>query len=130
MAEASGAPTPRVEKSSGWLVPSPVVSAVVAIAIIAAFGFAFRDFFSLQYHYATVKASDWGHTLFIPLIALYVVFLHKADLFERPFKTAWAGLGTGSATLETARRGQEPVDGQEWTLSCVRGGRATSARPG
>lgn len=93
MAEAAGAPTPQVEKPSGWLVPNPVVSAVVAIAIVAAFGFAFRDFFSLQFHYATVKASDWGHTLFIPLIALYVVFLHKADLFERPFKTAWAGLG-------------------------------------
>ncbi|MCP4740867.1 MAG: exosortase/archaeosortase family protein, partial [Actinomycetales bacterium] len=52
--------------------------------LTACLGVAFRDFFLLQYHYATVEAADWGHTLFIPLIALYVVLLHKVDLFKGP----------------------------------------------
>jgi len=77
----------------GWIVPSPVAAAVVAVAIVGTFWFAFRDFFNLQVHYATKEAADWGHTLFIPLIALYVVFLHKADLFARPFRTSWSGIG-------------------------------------
>ena len=93
MGQTQATQVSRDQTPSGWIVPTPIVGTVVAVAILAAFGFAFRDFFTLQYHYATVNASDWGHTLFIPLIALYVVFLHKADLFERPFTTGWAGIG-------------------------------------
>ena len=93
MAQTEETAGTRDQSTSGWIVPSPVAGSVIALAVLAAFGFAFRDFFSLQYHYATVNAADWGHTLFIPLIALYVVFLHKADLFARPFTTGWAGLG-------------------------------------
>ncbi|MEC8320851.1 MAG: exosortase/archaeosortase family protein [Planctomycetota bacterium] len=89
---APPAGTPSGDRQ-GWLVPSPLVSGVVAIAVVLSLFFAFRDFFALQYHYAIKNSSDWGHTLFIPLIALYVVFLHKADLFERPFRTAWSGVG-------------------------------------
>ena len=63
--------------------PSNGVLIAALVLFTACLGIAFRDFFLLQYHYATVEAADWGHTLFIPLIALYVVLLHKADLFER-----------------------------------------------
>lgn len=83
----------RPDDQEGWLVPSPVAAGVVAVAIVGTLWFAFRDFFALQVHYATAEAADWGHTLFIPLIALYIVFLHKADLFARPFRTSWAGVG-------------------------------------
>ena len=82
-----------VAKEAAWLVPSPVAALVISAAIIGSLFFAFRDFFLLQYHYATTDSADWGHTLFIPLIALYVVFLHKADLFARPFQSTWSGLG-------------------------------------
>lgn len=86
----ASAETPGTE--AGWLVPSPAVVAVIGVAIMASLFFAFRDFFLLQYHYATTDSADWGHTLFIPLIAVYVVFLHKADLFTRPFQSTWSGL--------------------------------------
>lgn len=89
----SASPAEPSTSGDGWLVPSPVAAGIVAAAILAVFWFAFRDFFALQVHYATKEAADWGHTLFIPLIALYIVFLHKADLFARPFKTAWSGVG-------------------------------------
>lgn len=75
-----------------WLVPGPIATAIACVGLLAAFWFAFGDFFRLQYHYATREATDWGHTLFVPVIALYVVFLHRADLLARPFRTGWTGI--------------------------------------
>ena len=77
-------PNTEAEPTRPWLTPSNGVMIAVLVLLTACLGVAFRDFFLLQYHYATVEAADWGHTLFIPLIALYVVLLHKADLFEGP----------------------------------------------
>ena len=76
----------------GWLVPSPVAAIIAGIGLTAAVIFAFWDFFSVQWHYAMTEPADWGHTLFIPLIALYIVILHRANLFARPFKSGFTGL--------------------------------------
>ena len=89
---ASTTATTDPDSQRSWLVPGPVAVTVACIGLIAAFWFAFEDFFLLQYHYATEEAADWGHTLFVPLIALYVVFLHRADLVARPFRTGWSGI--------------------------------------
>ena len=75
--------TTEADPARNPITPSNGVMIAALILFTACLGIAFRDFFLLQYHYATVEAADWGHTLFIPLIALYVVLLHKADLFER-----------------------------------------------
>ena len=93
MSDTKTEPTTSETGDAGWLAPSPVILAVIASAILFSLWFAFQDFFALQFHYATKEAADWGHTLFIPLIAIYVVFLHKADLFARPLRTGWAGIG-------------------------------------
>ncbi len=76
----------RIEERQiqGWLTPSNGMMFAALLFFAACVGIAFRDFFLLQYHYATVESADWGHTLFIPFIALYVVLLHRADLFDRP----------------------------------------------
>ena len=75
-----------------WITPPNGVMLAAMVLFAACLGVAFRDFFLLQYHYATVEAADWGHTLFIPLIALYVVLLHRADLSERPFVPSKIGI--------------------------------------
>ena len=93
MSETTTTQHPTKTPEDGWLAPSPVILAVVSSATLLSIWFAFRDFFALQYHYATKETADWGHTLFIPMIALYVVFLHKADLFARPLRTGWTGIG-------------------------------------
>ena len=77
---------------AGWLVPSPVAALIAAVGLTAAIVFAFWDFFSVQWHYAMSEPADWGHTLFIPLIALYIVILHRANLFSKPFKSGYTGL--------------------------------------
>ena len=76
--------TARTESTRNWLTPSNGVMITAMLLFAACLGVAFRDFFLLQYHYATVEAADWGHTLFIPFIALYVVLLHRSDIFDRP----------------------------------------------
>ena len=91
MDETRNIETPE-DDASGWHVPSPVAMGVAAAGLTAAFVFAFWDFFEVQYHFAMSQPADWGHTLFIPLIALYIVGLHRADLLSRPFKSGYAGL--------------------------------------
>ena len=76
----------------GWLVPGPVAMCIALCGLAAAIVFAFWDFFNVQWHYATTEPADWGHTLFIPLIALYIVALHRADLFAKPFKSGFTGI--------------------------------------
>ena len=82
--------TPR--ESSGWLIPGPVAMAVATAGVTGAIVFAFWDFFEVQYHFALAQPADWGHTLFIPLIALYIVGLHRADLLSGPFRSGYSGL--------------------------------------
>ena len=82
----------KEDSARKWITPPNGVMLAALVLFAACLGVAFRDFFLLQYHYATVEAADWGHTLFIPLIALYVVLLHKADLSERPFVPSKLGI--------------------------------------
>ena len=88
----SEAKNPDTDQIRRPLTPSNGLIVGGFVVFVACLAVAFSDFFLLQYHYATVEAADWGHTLFIPLIALYVVMLHRADLCERPFVPAKSGV--------------------------------------
>lgn len=52
----------------------------------------FWSFFYRQVRFALVFQADWGHTLVIPLIAGYFVYLKREKLLSRPFRTTWIGL--------------------------------------
>jgi exosortase len=52
----------------------------------------FWDFFETQVTWAWREPADWGHTLVIPAIAGYFVYLHREKLLAEPFRTAWIGL--------------------------------------
>jgi exosortase len=73
------------------LTPAPWTIAIAVGVLVAAVVFAFWDFFAVQWHYATKEPADWGHTLFVPLIALYVVSLHRAELLAKPLRGAASG---------------------------------------
>jgi len=49
----------------------------------------FWDFFSRQMSWAIRQQADWGHTVVIPLIAGYFVYLKWRELSARRFKTTW-----------------------------------------
>ena len=54
--------------------------------------FVFWDFFESQIRFAVKQQADWGHTVIIPLIAGYFVYLKRRELLARPFRTTWVGL--------------------------------------
>ena len=53
----------------------------------------FWEFLSRQVRFGILLPADWGHTLVIPLIAGYFVYLQRDKLLAAaPFKTTWIGL--------------------------------------
>ncbi|MHC4946885.1 MAG: exosortase/archaeosortase family protein [Planctomycetota bacterium] len=67
----------------------PLLGAAVLAAL---FTWMFWDFLSTQVRWAVRMQADWGHTLVIPLIAGYFVYLGRDRLLARPFRTTWLGL--------------------------------------
>ena len=67
--------------------------AVLGAAILTALVlWVFWHFLFSQFRYAIHQQADWGHTLVIPLIAGYFVYLKRDRLAATPFKTTWIAL--------------------------------------
>ncbi|MCP3905723.1 MAG: exosortase/archaeosortase family protein [Planctomycetes bacterium] len=66
----------------------PVIGAVVVAGLML---WVFSDFFIRQVEWAIEEQADWGHTLVIPFIAGYFVYLRRRELLARPFRTTWIG---------------------------------------
>ncbi len=63
-----------------------------SVAILIAFGWIFWDFIQRQFWFAIQQQADWGHTLVIPCIAGYFVWLSRGKILSEPFKRSWTGL--------------------------------------
>ncbi|MDP6600862.1 MAG: exosortase/archaeosortase family protein [Phycisphaerales bacterium] len=63
-----------------------------AVILFIAMTWVFWDFLQRQVLFAVKKQADWGHTLVIPFIAGYFVWLIRGRLCEQPFRIAWSGL--------------------------------------
>lgn len=73
---------PGVSQNRLWL---------AAGAILIMVTWLFWDFFTQQVRFAINQQADWGHTLVIPFIAGYFVWLKRDQLLAKPFKPAWTG---------------------------------------
>ncbi len=60
--------------------------------VLVSFGWIFWDFLHRQFRFAIEKQADWGHTLVIPFIAGYFVWMCRGKLLAQPFKRSWTGL--------------------------------------
>jgi exosortase len=60
--------------------------------LLVAFVWIFWDFFQRQVLFAIKQQADWGHTLIIPFIAGYFVWLCRRPILENPFQRAWLGI--------------------------------------
>jgi exosortase len=67
----------------------PLLGMVTLVGIML---WVFNDFFSRQLQWAVEHQADWGHTLVIPFIAAYFVYLNRKKLLAHPFRTTWIGL--------------------------------------
>jgi len=73
--------------AAGWR--GPLIGAAALVAIL---GWLFWDFVARQCRWAIEQQADWGHTIVVPFIAGYFVYLRRDRLLERPLVTNWFGL--------------------------------------
>lgn len=66
-----------------------VIGATVTLGLLVLL---YWQFFLSQFRHAFKHQADWGHTLIIPFIACYFVYLNRKRLLAAPFKTTWIGL--------------------------------------
>lgn len=67
---------------------------IAAVALAGLYLLLFHDWLDSQVIRAVTQQADWGHTLVVPFIAGYLVYLNRAKLLAgpQPFRTAWSGL--------------------------------------
>ncbi|MGA1265636.1 MAG: exosortase/archaeosortase family protein [Phycisphaerales bacterium] len=66
-----------------------IVAGVVAVAAMVT---VFWDWFRSQVRWAIEMPSDWGHTLLIPAIAGWFVWIKRDRILAEPLRPAWSGL--------------------------------------
>lgn len=72
------------------LTPAQAWGAGAVLALILTV--VFWDFWRLQVLIAIEQPSDWGHTLVVPFISAWFVWLRRDQILAQPFKPAWFGL--------------------------------------
>ena len=77
----------------------PRMAAGFAVAWLAVFVATFWDFFRVQFVQAVTQVQDWGHTLVIPFIAGYFVYVRRAEVFAQPLAPSWGAIGLVLAGL-------------------------------
>jgi exosortase len=80
--------------------------AVAGVLLLGAFVAVFWVFVSTQVKWALDEPADWGHTLFVPAISGYFVYMRREDLLAAPVKACWPGailviLGVGAYVATT-----------------------------
>jgi exosortase len=63
-----------------------------SIVIFVAFAWIFWDFLQRQVMFAIQQQADWGHTLIIPFISGYFIWLCRGKLLSQPFTRAKSGI--------------------------------------
>ena len=63
-----------------------------AFVVLGCVVWLFWEFFVQQGRFAINQQADWGHTVVIPFIAGYFVWLNRRAILAEPFKPAWSGL--------------------------------------
>lgn len=81
---------PSASKRSVQL--SPAQAVLLGCGLLAALVAVFWVFVEGQFRMAFEAPSDWGHTLIVPFISGYFVYLRKDELLAKPFTANWIGL--------------------------------------
>lgn len=89
-------PAPDAPVTPSARLPTVTVSArtawIAGAALIVVFVGVFADFFMKQVRFAISMPSDWGHTIVIPAVAGYFVWLRRTELKATSIGPCWWGL--------------------------------------
>jgi exosortase len=72
--------------------PSGVATALAVATVLAIFTFLFWSFLERQVRFAIERQADWGHTLVIPFIAGWFVWLNREKILAQPFRPSLTGV--------------------------------------
>lgn len=70
----------------------PAAAALATAIVLAVFVWLFWAFLERQFRFAVEQQADWGHTLVIPFIAGWFVWLNRARILEEPLRPSITGL--------------------------------------
>lgn len=71
---------------------SPRTAWTAGAALLVVFVGVFADFFLKQLRFAISMPSDWGHTLVVPAVVGYFVWLRREELKATAMRPSWWGL--------------------------------------
>ena len=94
MTSSGGAPSSAIARQTGprTVRLSTVQLVLLGLGLLAALVAVFWVFVEGQFRMALEAPADWGHTLIVPFISGYFVYLRKDELLEKPFTANWLGL--------------------------------------
>lgn len=91
-ADAAGAqPTTRAAQTPRFRSLSDAQVLVAGLVLLGALVAVFWIFVKSQVLHALAEPADWGHTLLVPFISGYFVWLRREELVARPFSANWFG---------------------------------------
>lgn len=72
---------------------TPAASIAISCLLCALLASVFFEFFRRQVMFAITQPSDWAHTLIVPALSGYFVWLRRKELAAlQPFQPCWLGL--------------------------------------
>ena len=83
---------PTAASLSALLEIAPRTAWIAGAVFAAGYLLTFWDFLRNQAIQAVTQPSDWGHTLLIPAISGYFVWLKRDQLLAEPFRPSWWGI--------------------------------------
>lgn len=72
--------------------PAPIVVWGLLTLLLLLAAAVFYDFLRQQVAFAVSQPSDWGHTLLIPAVGGYLIWLQRDKLLREPFVPFWPAL--------------------------------------
>lgn len=82
-------------RANAYRLPQPTSPASAALAtatLLAVFVWTFWVFLERQFRFAIEQQADWGHTLVIPFIAGWFVWLNRGRILAQPLRPSTTGL--------------------------------------
>lgn len=80
---------PAGSASGSTVTVTPAAAIGAGVVLLAALVAVFWVFVQTQARYAYTQPADWGHTIFIPVISGYFVYLRREELLAQPFRPNW-----------------------------------------
>lgn len=71
---------------------SPRLLLILSVLLLSAFMVVFWNFLATQFGFAVTNPGDWGHTLLVPLVVVWLIWSRRDELLSHPLQCSRTGL--------------------------------------